>query len=471
MTYCALDFVENYLRRFVAYPSEHALVACVLWAAHTYLVEVFDTTPRLACMSQEKESGKTRLLEVLAQIVRDSLLSMSASPAVIVRLIDQGTPTILFDEIDGVFGSAKAQETNADLRSVLNGGYRRGAKVHRCVNRGNKVETEELNAFAPVAVAGLRQLPDTLASRSIIVRMKRRAPDEQVEPFRYRYHADEAKPIKQALEQWCAEHEAKLAGAEPSFPEGVEDRAADCWEPLLAIAELAGGDWPARGRAAALYLTRNASDETITSGVELLAHIREAFGSEPYLATTVLLERLHGRDESPWLDIRGKALDSRGLALRLKGYGIKSKTVRIGESTPKGYDAADFADAWRRYLPSGSDIRHKGNNRHKIDNNNKNVADVAGGWQTQTVSAVSRTLCAVGTSRSRSSRATTTPSSPTSRMTLEHAALTKDIASAALDLWLRRNPDANPELVSLVGRARSLKEQVEALERIREWQT
>ena len=377
MTYTPHDLAESYLRRFVAFPSEHALVACTLWAAHTHLVQCFDTTPRLACMSEEKESGKTRLLETLAQLVRKPLLSMSASPAVIVRLISQDAPTILFDEIDGVFGNAKAQEANADLRSVLNGGYRRGAKVHRCVTHGKKIETEELDAFAPVAVAGLRNLPDTLASRAIIIRMKRRAPDERVESFRYRYHADEATPIREALAQWCEQHEATISGAEPELPRGIEDRAADCWEPLIAIADAAGGDWPKRVRDAAVFLTDRAVDESLTAGVELLAHIREAFGHETHLATATLLERLRNRDESPWRDIRGKPLDDRGLARRLKGYGIKSKTVRAEGKTPKVYAREDFADAWKRYLPLASDSRHKGNSRHIFDKQNNFVADVA----------------------------------------------------------------------------------------------
>ena len=221
MTYCPLDLVENYLRRFVAYPSEHALVAHVLWIVHTHLIDCCDTTPRLAFMSAEKESGKTRALEVTALFVYLPILSINASPAVIVRLVSQSRPTILYDEIDGVFGNAKVQEANLDLRSVLNGGYRRGAKVHRCVIRGKAIEIEELDAFAAVAVAGLRELPDTLASRSIFIHMKRRAPDEQVEPFRQRYHADEAKPIKEALAEWCAEHEPNLTGVEPEMPQGI----------------------------------------------------------------------------------------------------------------------------------------------------------------------------------------------------------------------------------------------------------
>ena len=145
----------------------------------------------------------------------------------------------------------------------------------------------------------------------------------------------------------------------------------------MAIADMAGGDWPQRIRAAAVALTKSAVDDTISRDVMLLEHINEAFGDETHVSTVVLLERLRDRDESPWRDIKGKPLDSRGLAVRLKGYGIRSKTVRIGDSTPKGYDAADFDDAWKRYLPGASDTRHNRHNRHIIDNKNNIVADVA----------------------------------------------------------------------------------------------
>jgi hypothetical protein len=378
MTFSPLGLVENYLRRFVAHPSEHALAAHALWIAHTHLIEHFDTTPRLAFMSAEKESGKTRALEVTALLVPKPILSISASPAVIVRLVSSGRVTILFDEIDGVFGNAKAQEANTDLRSILNGGYRRGAKVHRCVTRGKKVETEELDAFAAVAVAGLRSLPDTLASRSIFIRMKRRSPDEYVEPFRHRYHAEQAKPIREALEEWCREHEPDFIGAEPAMPVGIEDRSADCWEPLIAIADVAGGDWPKRSRAAAVFLTKSASTETETKGVELLGHVREAFGTHEKLWTVDILQGLHDRDESPWKEMGGgKPLNDRGLAVRLKDYGIRSRDVWINGKTKKGYYAEDFRPEWKRYLPP---CRPQGNERdegEEIDNKNKNLADIA----------------------------------------------------------------------------------------------
>jgi hypothetical protein len=270
---------------------------------------------------------------------------------VIVRLVSGGKPTILYDEIDGVFGNAKIQEANVDLRSVLNGGYRRGAKVHRCVVNGKKIDTEALDAFAPVAVAGLRTLPDTLASRCIFIRMRRRAPDEAVESFRYRYHVGQAKPIKQALVDWCEQHAPAIGSAEPELPNGIEDRAADCWEPLIAIADAGDGDWPERARAAAVYLTDAAAEENLTTGVELLSHIHDAIGDVEKISTATLLEKLHARDESPWNDIRGKPLNDRGLASRLKHYGIRSKNVwEEGNAVRKGYYAAELYDAWKRYL-------------------------------------------------------------------------------------------------------------------------
>ena len=227
---------------------------------------------------------------------------------------------------------------------------RQGYALH---HHGDNVA--EYLCFAPLAVAGLRTLPDTLASRAIFIHMRRRAPDEEVESFRLRYHPAEAEPIKMALAEWCQEHEDEIRDMEPAMPFGITDRNADCWEPLLAIADAAGGDWPEQAREAAKYLTGAANDDTITKGIELLQHIKEAFGDKDRLWTSDLIDRLCDRPESPWTDVfRGKAINDRGLAVRLTPYGIKSRDVRIGATKHKGYLVTDFHDAWKRYLPSAA---------------------------------------------------------------------------------------------------------------------
>ena len=375
MTYCPLDLVESYLRRFVAYPHEHAVAAHTLWIAHTHLFGCASTTPRLAFMSAEPESGKTRALEVSELLVNEPLMGFSMSPAVLIRLVSIRPRGVLYDEIDAVYGSKKSQDDNSDLVAFMNAGYRRGAKSYRCATgKNSKHEPEEFDAFAPIALSGLRDLPRALATRSLIIRMRRRAPGEKIEDFTFEDNAHEAVPIKEALEQWCAQHEPNIE-RKPALPDGVRDRAADMWRPLLAIADVAGGDWPDRGRDAAVYFTQaNAQDEAKSYGVELLEHIRDAFGETDKLHTMTLLDRIISREESPWADIRGKPLDSRGLATRLRPYGIKSREVRIGERVSKGYYAADFHDDWNRYLLLSATRATRATN---LNNKNNFVADVA----------------------------------------------------------------------------------------------
>jgi hypothetical protein len=373
-----LNSVSEFLARFICYPSPHARIAHTLWIAHTHLMEAWHTTPRLAFMSVEKESGKTRALEITELLVPSPVLSINSSPAATITMISLGMVTILFDEIDALYGSAKAQEQNADLCAVMNGGYRRGAYVYRCVMQGSTRGIEKLSSFAPLAIAGLRTLPDTLASRSIMIRMRRRAPDEAVEQFRLRKVRAPAVAIYNDLALRCREIEQAMKSAEPEMPAGIVDRSAECWEPLLAIADAAGGAWPKVARAAAVALKKGAADTIQSHGVLLLQHIKEAFMGEDRLWTEQLIGRLTGRAESPWNDIRGKPINDRGLAERLKPFEVSSRDIRVGDLKRKGYRAEDFHDVWNRYLSGSSPPeRDKRDKRDIIDNNNNNVADVA----------------------------------------------------------------------------------------------
>jgi hypothetical protein len=346
-----LDRVYEFIGRFVVYPDRYAQVAHVLWIGHCHLVRCFETTPRLAFLSPEPSSGKTRALEITELLVPTPVLAVNVSPAYLIRRIgaEEGV-TVLFDEVDTVFGP-RTKENNEDVRALLNAGYRRGAVVGRCVMQGSIAIPEELPAFAPVALAGLGTLPDTVLSRSIIIRMQRRAPDEHVIPYRRRDHAEEGQQLCSRLASWAAAAAGRIPV--PDMPDEVIDRDADCWEALLAVADAAGGHWPDTARSCAVALValfREEGEERL--GVRLLADMRTVLGDDDQAATTAILDKLHALDESPWADIRGKPLNDRGLAGRLRPYGIRSHTIRVGSATPKGYRRADFVSAWRRYLPA-----------------------------------------------------------------------------------------------------------------------
>jgi len=354
-----LNAIEQFVAKFVAYPSEHARVAHVLWIVHAWLMDCWESTPRIAFLSPEPGSGKSRALEVTEPLVPRPVHAVNTTPAYLFRKVsdEDGRPTILFDEIDTVFGP-KAR-ANEDVRGMLNAGHRKGAMAGRCVVRGKVVETEELPAYCAVALAGLDDLPDTIRSRSVVVRMRRRAPGEHVEPWRPRVNHPEAYALRDRIAAWVASGAVidRLAGDYwPEIPEQVTDRDADVWEALLAVADLAGGDWPERARGAAVALVAASKERAPSVGVLLLRDIRTAFAEAgaDELTTERLLAALNSMEESPWSTIRrGEPLDSRGLSQRLGKYGIGSK-LHVGGRGLRGYTKAQFLDAWSRYVPDVS---------------------------------------------------------------------------------------------------------------------
>lgn len=344
------DDVHAFLTRFVAFPSPEAADAVTLWAAHAHALDAFDSTPRLALLSPEPGSGKSRTEEVLELLVPSPMHALNASTAAVFRSIEGERPTLLFDEVDAIFGRHGKDDGAEDLRGLLNAGHRRGASIPRCV--GKSQEVVRFPVFAAVALAGLGDLPDTLMSRSVIVRMRRRAPHETVASFRYRDTEPVGHALRDRLAAWAAEHIAALTDARPTMPAGVEDRPADCWEPLLAVADAAGGEWPGRGRAACVELVKVGASREASLGIRLLADLRTVFGSSEVAFTETLLDALHNLPEAPWADLRGKPLDARGLARRLAEYGVNSQQVRVGARTAKGYRREALWDAWSRYLPA-----------------------------------------------------------------------------------------------------------------------
>lgn len=359
-----LDEVRDYLSRFVAYPSTHSLVAHALWIAHCHFMEVWESTPRIAFLSTEPASGKTRALEITETVVPRPVESVNATAAYLFRKVNgvEGLPTILYDEIDTVFG-AKAGP-HEEIRGLLNAGHRRGAVAGRCVNRGNIIETEELPAFCAVAIAGLGNLPDTILSRSIIVKMRRRTSIEKVEPYRRRVHSPQGHDLGERLAQWANESREGLRDRVPDLPSGVDDRAADVWEPLIVLADEVGGRWPEEARRAAVSFVSDAKKEEPSLGIHLLRDIRLVFGSQRQIFSSELVQRLNDLEEAPWGNLKGTQMDARRLAKFLRSYDIKSKQIRIGSASGKGYDKEAFWDAWQRYLQAAIPIVQPVRSKH-----------------------------------------------------------------------------------------------------------
>jgi Protein of unknown function (DUF3631) len=369
-----LGDVHAFLRGYVAFPSSHAAVAVTLWAAHTHLADKFESTPRLALLSPEKQCGKSRVLELLELLSAGAETLSDASPAYLYRRIGAGPVTILLDEADAIWKRGKTDETAEALRSIVNAGHRRSATVGRVEMNGTTAKLTRFRVYAPAAVAGIGTLPDTILDRAVVVHMRRRAPDERVRDYRERTTRPEGDALRELLARWTKYVAGRVGDPWPVLPPGVADRPADVWEPLLMVADLAGGDWPQRAREACTAFVTDARDDSASLGTRLLADIRAVWPSSgtdgtsgtvlashvpdvplvPHLATDELLRRLHAIEEAPWGDWYGKPLNPRELAKLLKPYEVHSTKVRIGESTPRGYRATDFHEAWARYPSEGS---------------------------------------------------------------------------------------------------------------------
>ena len=353
-----LDELDGFVARYVYFESEAQRTAVVLWVAVTYVADGFDVAPYLHIKSPEKQSGKTLLLEVIELTAWDALMTSNVSLAALFRVMESRRPALLFDEIDSVFPSRKGNgdPSREELRALINSGYRRGAKTLR-VGGPRRDKIEEFDSFGPKALAGIGELPDTIADRAIPIRLHRKPRSVTLNRWRRRMVGKEAAEVADRLSLALADLGTLLGEKWPVLPEQLSDRGQDLWEPLLAVADYAGGVWPSRGRAAAIHLHTGADRAGETIGVQLLADIRAVWPDRgEKVFTRDLLEALNGLEESPWGDWYGRPLDARRLAKTLRPYGPRSRKVNIGGTTLQGWRRVDFEDPWNRYLVDGDDL-------------------------------------------------------------------------------------------------------------------
>jgi hypothetical protein len=366
----ALDEVEAHVCRFIGFKSQHEPAAITVYVAHCYVVDSAAIAAYLRVRSAAEESGKTTLLEVLAQLLRGHAINaVSVSPSVVYRLREKvGPVALLLDETDN--GLAKRQDDSArDLLSIVNAGYRRSATVYR--TEGRSFEPRAFKAFGPAVIAGIGYLEPTTESRCIPIALPRK-PRGSLERFIGFLVEPAATAIADQLEAWATpEVIDELRSHRPDYPAELRDRHVEVWWNLFSIAAMAGGAWPDRAREAALALHVGTEDEsTLSTGVLLLSHIRRAFDEDEAdrLPTATLLERLASNEEGPWGGWWGAELNRDGapraaaaeLARKLRGFEgpdgkpIKPRRIRMPDGmTPRGYHREDFEPAWATYLGFG----------------------------------------------------------------------------------------------------------------------
>jgi hypothetical protein len=347
-----LSETARYLRRYAVLPP-HGAETLALWTLMTHAVEAFDRLPLLLLSSPAPRSGKSTVMELLARIVARPLPTVSVSPAALYRVVEAAHPTILLDEADSVLADSP------DLTALINAAHARGSKVIRC--HAETLAPEAYDVFTPVALAGNnpRMAPAT-RDRTIQIMMRRRTPDEVCERARARAVDAVAGPLARRIVRAVADALPRLRDADPEVPECLHDRAADCWTPLLALADEAGGDWPARARAAAVALSGSQDEDAEVLAVRLLRDLRTLFEAEAVdrLASDRICEVLCRDPEAPWSDPDHR-LTPRRLARLLRPFGVRSRTLRLPTGAlAKGYMSDDFSEAWTRYLSDPSPVRN-----------------------------------------------------------------------------------------------------------------
>lgn len=347
-----LDAVREAITRYVVLPTPEAVDAVALWIAATHAQPAWAHAPRLVIRAPEKRCGKSRLLDIVEGISHAPLITVNATPAAVYRAIGtDDPPTLLVDEADTIFGG-KSADANEDLRGLLNAGHQRNRPAIRWDS--NTRTLEKIPTFAMAALAGIGAMPDTIEDRAVVVRMRRRAPGETVAPYRHRRDGPILGRLRRQLSEWLRGHLAELERAEPPMP--IEDRDADTWEPLVAVADLAGGGWPERARHAALSLIAEADGNAqMSARIRLLVDIRAVFdrlGQPAAVATVELLDALNTDDEAPWSGYGPNGLTGKRLGDLLREFAIGSANVRFAAGQAKGYARNAFTDAWLRYCPA-----------------------------------------------------------------------------------------------------------------------
>jgi putative DNA primase/helicase len=343
-----LDDLRATFERYIILP-EHGAVTMALWTIHAWTIDAALVSPFLMFSSPEMRCGKSTALKLLRLCAPRSAMASNISSAAVFRYVEAYQPTLLIDEAD-TFVVA-----NDELRGILNSGHTRDtASVIRLV--GDSHEPRLFSTWAPKAIASIGKLAATLRDRAIVLSMQRKNPGDLVAKLRSRDDDGEFLILRRKASRWATDNMEALRGARPRLPDSLNDRAADNWEPLLAIAERVGGHWPDLASIAALGLSEAAEADTPSNRIQLLADIRRIFSNSNVdrISSKNLVAELVADEDGPWVAYSKGAhpITPRQVARLLSDFGIHPQQIRVGEITLKGYRRETLTDVWDRYLPA-----------------------------------------------------------------------------------------------------------------------
>jgi hypothetical protein len=353
-----LDDIAANIRAHVVMDKE-AVNTLALWCVATHVFEQFEIFPRLTVRSPTPRCGKTTLRDVAAELVGKPLLADNISAPALFRTVEAVRPTLLLDEAETYLS-----QKDDSMRGIINSGHKRGGFVLRCV--GEDHEPRQFSTFAPMLLALIGKPPATIYDRSIVLNLQRKKPSVRVERFRSHSRKELHKLARKAL-RWTRDNKKKiLEKSDPAPLDNLNDRANDNWRPLLAVADVAGGQWPKLARDAAAKLADTTGHDAASTGEMLIHDIRSIFDGMPTLcegkpvtesspidrvASTALVEHLAKIEGRPWAEWKqGKPITQNALAALLRKFGIMSGTIRLdGNQTLKGYKREDFRDVFSAY--------------------------------------------------------------------------------------------------------------------------
>jgi len=384
MSYCELDVIEGWLKRYVHYTDDHCLTTHVLWCAHAHLMEHWDISPRLGFFSAMPGSGKTNALMLTSYLCappdRAGNVSISVSPATLARQGEDAAgraPDIqpqFLDEIDNLYNAA-SKDGSADLTTaILNGGYKRGNSYERMVG-ANRDQVKRFGIFGAVGIAGLgrARLPDSLSDRLLRIPMEPIKSGESVERFRQRILEGEHRSYRDALWEFCDRADGKIDIESVAIPEALSGRDIDNWEPLLAVGEVAGNDWAARGRRAAMWFCAlKAMTKRDSLALRLLKEVVEYLQEVTKAETAQIYQHLCNKSGAPWRDL--KFFNESWIRETLYQFpgAPRQGDVRISQGRVQGFHVDWFADLIERYISPEVTPDTPDN----IDNKNKAVGPV-----------------------------------------------------------------------------------------------